>query len=115
MGAALSQWIGQTVNGLVLGNIYALLAAGLALVFGVAGLVNFAHGSVYMVGSYAGWVAIALLGWPVWAALPAAAAVGALVGLVLERFAVRPFLKSARNPAGFQDRLRRCSRPSGRA
>ncbi len=95
MGAALSLWIGQTVNGLVLGNVYALLAAGIALIFGVAGLVNFAHGSVYMVGSYAGWVAIALLGWPVWAALPAAAAVGALVGLALERFAVRPFLKSA--------------------
>ena len=105
MGAALSQWIGQTVNGLVLGNIYALLAAGLALVFGVAGLVNFAHGSVYMVGSYAGWVAIALLGWPVWAALPAAAAVGALVGLVLERFAVRPFLKSALKSGGISGQI----------
>jgi branched-chain amino acid transport system permease protein len=94
MGVALSIWLGQTVNGLVLGNIYALLAAGLALVFGVAGLVNFAHGSVYMAGSYAGWVAVALLGWPLWAALPAAAAVGALLGLILERFAVRPFRKS---------------------
>jgi branched-chain amino acid transport system permease protein len=94
MGATLSLWLGQTVNGLVLGNIYALLAAGLALIFGVAGLVNFAHGSVYMVGSYAGWVAIALLGWPVWAALPAAAAVGALLGLAIERIAVRPFQKS---------------------
>jgi branched-chain amino acid transport system permease protein len=94
MVATLSLWLGQTVNGLVLGNIYALLAAGLALIFGVAGLVNFAHGSVYMVGSYVGWVAIALLGWPVWAALPAAAAAGALLGLVIERFAVRPFQKS---------------------
>jgi branched-chain amino acid transport system permease protein len=94
MGATLSLWLGQTVNGLVLGNIYALLAAGLALIFGVAGLVNFAHGSVYMVGSYAGWVATALLGWPVWAALPAAAAIGALLGLVIERFAVRPFRNS---------------------
>lgn len=95
MGATLSLWLGQTVNGLVLGNIYALLAAGLALIFGVAGLVNFAHGSVYMAGSYAGWVAIALLGWPAWAALPAAAAAGALLGLLIERFAVRPFQGSS--------------------
>lgn len=95
MGATLSLWIGQTINGLVLGNIYALLAAGLALILGVAGLVNFAHGSVYMAGSYAAWVAVALLGWPVWAAIPAAAAAGALLGLLLERFAVRPFQKTA--------------------
>ncbi len=94
MGATLSLWLGQTVNGLVLGNVYALLAAGLALIFGVAGLVNFAHGSVYMAGSYAGWVAIVLLRWPLWAALPAAAAVGALLGLILERLAVRPFRSS---------------------
>lgn len=95
MGATLSLLAGQTINGLVLGNIYALLAAGLALIFGVAGLVNFAQGSVYMVGSYAAWVAVALLGWPLWAALAGAAAVGTLLGLVLERFAVRPFQKSA--------------------
>ena len=95
MAATLSLWLGQTINGLVLGNIYALLAAGLALIFGVAGLVNFAHGSVYVVGSYAGWIAVALLGWPLWAALVGATAVGALLGLVLERFAVRPFQKSA--------------------
>jgi branched-chain amino acid transport system permease protein len=91
MGATLSLLLGQTVNGFVLGNVYALLAAGLSLIFGVAGLVNFAHGSVYMVGSYTGWAAIALLGLPVWAALPAAAAVGALLGLLIERLAVRPF------------------------
>ncbi len=96
MGATVSLWLDQTVNGLVLGNIYALLAAGLALIFGVAGLVNFAHGSVYMAGSYAGWVFIAKLGWPIWAALPAAGGVGALLGVLLERLAVRPFRKSAR-------------------
>ena len=39
----------QLVNGLVIGNIYALIAIGLALIFGVANLINFAHGSVYMV------------------------------------------------------------------
>lgn len=86
----------QLVNGLVLGNLYALLAAGLALVFGVAHLINFAHGSVYMAGSYLGWLLLTQLGWPLWAALPAAMVGSAALGLVLERFAVRPFRKSAR-------------------
>ena len=94
--SVLAGWGDQVVNGLVLGNIYALLAAGLALVFGVAHLINFAHGSVYMVGSYLGWLLLTQLGWPLWAALPAAMAGSALVGLLLERFAVRPFRKSAR-------------------
>jgi len=92
----LAGWGDQVVNGLVLGNLYALLAAGLALIFGVAHLINFAHGSVYMAGSYLGWFFLTQLAWPLWAALPAAMAGSALIGLVLERFAVRPFRKSAR-------------------
>ena len=94
--SVLAGWGDQVVNGLVLGNLYALLAAGLALIFGVAHLINFAHGSVYMIGSYLGWLFLTQLGWPLWVALPAAMAGSALVGLVLERFAVRPFRKSAR-------------------
>ena len=54
----------QTINGLVIGNIYALLAVGLALIFGAARLINFAHGSVYMVGAYVGWVCVTRLGLP---------------------------------------------------
>ena len=54
----MSSWLDYTINGLIIGNIYALLAVGLALIFGVAGLINFAHGSVYMVGAYVGWVAV---------------------------------------------------------
>ena len=95
MNAGFQLWVGQAINGLVLGNIYALLAAGLALIFGVANLINFAHGSVYMAGSFAGWFLITRLGWPLWAALPAAALAGAVLGLVIERVAVRPFRTSA--------------------
>ena len=51
----LASWIDYTVNGLIIGNIYALLAVGLALIFGVSRLINFAHGSVYVVGAYVGW------------------------------------------------------------
>lgn len=96
MDTALAAWVDQVVNGLVLGNLYALLAAGLALVFGVAHLINFAHGSVYMAGSYLGWLLLTQLGWPLWAALPAAMAGSAALGLVVERLAVRPFRRSAR-------------------
>ena len=80
----------------MLGNLYALLAAGLSLVFGVARLINFAHGSVYMAGSYLGWLLLARLHAPLWAALLAAMAGAALIGLAVERFAVRPFRRSAR-------------------
>jgi branched-chain amino acid transport system permease protein len=84
------------VNGLSVGNIYALIAAGVALVFGVAQLINFAHGSVYMMGAYAGWFLTAKVGLPLYIALPAAIVFSSLLGIVIERVAVRPFEKSAR-------------------
>ncbi len=56
MESFLRTFFDQTINGLVIGNIYALTAVGLALIFGVGNLINFAHGSVYMVGAYVGWV-----------------------------------------------------------
>ena len=82
--------IDYTINGLVIGNIYALLAVGLALIFGVSNLINFAHGSVYTLGAYAGWVVITRLGWPFYAAFPAVLIVCALLGMLIERVAVRP-------------------------
>jgi len=60
----LASWIDYTVNGIIIGNIYALLAVGLALIFGVSRLINFAHGSVYVVGAYAGFLAVTKLGTP---------------------------------------------------
>ena len=51
-------FLDYTVNGLIIGNIYALLAVGLALIFGVSNLINFAHGSVYTVGAYIGWACV---------------------------------------------------------
>jgi len=53
-----------SVNGLVIGLIYALMAAGLTLVFSVLKVVNFGHGSFYMLGGYASYYAIGLLGVP---------------------------------------------------
>jgi len=86
----LASWIDYTINGIIIGNIYALLAVGLALIFGVSRLINFAHGSVYVVGAYTGFVAVTYLGTPLPVTIVIAITVGALLGLVIERFGLRP-------------------------
>ncbi|PWC53339.1 ABC transporter permease [Azospirillum sp. TSO22-1] len=97
MGGLLSgAWIDHTVNGLIVGNIYALLAVGLALIFGVSHLINFAHGSVYMVGAYIGWACFRLLDAPLPVTLLAVAGGCALLGVAIERIGLRPLAGSAR-------------------
>ena len=86
----------QFINGLVIGNVYALIAIGLALIFGVANLINFAHGSVYMVGAYVGWVAVMWLGWPLAPTFVAVAVVCAVLGILIERFGLRHLQSQAR-------------------
>ena len=80
------------INGLALGNIYALIAIGFALIFGVANLINFAHGSVFTWGAYIGWTLIVLLGGPWYLALPVAALGCGLLGVAIERLALRPLV-----------------------
>ena len=87
-------WLDYTINGLVVGNIYALLAVGLALIFGVSHLINFAHGSVYMVGAYIGWAAITFLGTPLPVTLLLVVLGCGLLGMAIERIGLRP-LKNA--------------------
>jgi len=78
------------VNGLVFGLFYALMAVGLAMIFGVLKVVNFAHGEFYMIGAYT-YVLVALkLGISPWLALPFAAAAGAALGWIVERTLMRP-------------------------
>ena len=86
----------QTVNGLAIGNIYALTAVGLALIFGVGNLINFAHGSVYMIGAYVGWVVLTKLNLPLPLAFVAVAFVCGTLGMLIERFGLRGLQKSAR-------------------
>ena len=87
----------QLINGLSLGAIYALIALGYTMVYGVLRLINFAHGDVYMLGAFAGYFianALALDANPsiLWAILVtiSAMAVCAVVGILIERFAYRP-------------------------
>lgn len=81
----------QLLNGLSVGLVYALVAIGFTLIFGVLNVVNFAHGEIYMLGAYAGLVAIATLAPPFAVVLLLAAAAGAFLGCGLERIAFKPF------------------------
>jgi branched-chain amino acid transport system permease protein len=82
--------IDLTINGLIIGVFYALMAIGLALIFGILKVVNFAHGEFYMVGAYAYTLAALMLGISPWLALPSAFLIGALLGLLVERLLMRP-------------------------
>lgn len=93
----------QIVNGLTVGAVYALIALGYTMVYGIIELINFAHGEIYMIGAYIGTICAALLlawGLPATAALPlallCAAALTGLYGLSAERFAYRPLRKAGR-------------------
>jgi branched-chain amino acid transport system permease protein len=97
MGSILSlPWFDFTVAGVVIGSIYALMAVGLALIFGVANLINFAHGAVFTVGAYLGWVCAVALGLPLWATVPLVALGGGIVGAAIERIAIRPLNRQSR-------------------
>ncbi len=79
----------QLINAVSIGSLYALMAIGLAMVFGILRLINFAHGDLIMVGSY---TALLILGLnlPFWFAAVAAIAASVLFGLIMERVAYRP-------------------------
>jgi branched-chain amino acid transport system permease protein len=80
---------GQLLIGLINGSFYALLSLGLAIIFGLLNVVNFAHGALYMMGAFAAWMGATYLGigyW--WALLLAPAAVG-VVGVAIERLLLR--------------------------
>ena len=83
----------QLVNGIVLGHAYALVAIGWTVLLGVARLVNFGHGQMYMVGAFVTWFAISGLHLPYLLAIPMAIAVGMLIGFVLQRVMLQATLE----------------------
>lgn len=81
----------QVVNGLSIGLVYALMAIGFTLIFGVLNVVNFAHGEIYTLGAFGGLLLINALAPPWWVVLALVLAIGAFFGFALERIAFRPF------------------------
>nr|WP_249781801.1 MULTISPECIES: ABC transporter permease [unclassified Bradyrhizobium] len=81
---------------MIVGNVYALVAVGLALIFGVSRLINFAQGSIYLVGAYIGWIAVVQLHTPLPLTIIVVAVAAAIVGLIIERFGLRPLQNSVR-------------------
>lgn len=86
----------QIVNGLSLGSIYALIALGYTMVYGIVKLINFAHGDVMMVGAYAGWYATTVLHLSFLPALLFAMISCAILGVVIERIAYKPLRNATR-------------------
>jgi branched-subunit amino acid ABC-type transport system permease component len=81
----------QTVNGVVTGMILALIASGLTLIFGIMDVVNFAHGELFMLGAYLGFVFFVTTG-SFWLALIGAALVVAILGAAMQIVALRPLI-----------------------
>ena len=82
--------LAQLLNGVQYGLLLFLIASGLTLIFGVMGIINLAHGSLFMIGAYAAFLVARQWG-SVWLALPVAVAAGIALGLVLERGLFRHF------------------------
>ena len=89
----------QLINGLSLGSIYALIALGYTMVYGIVKLINFAHGDVMMMGAYAGYFVLMILGATVpglIGAFIAAMVLCAFLAIIIERFAYRPLRTAPR-------------------
>lgn len=89
------RFLASLINGISLGSVYAIIALGYTMVYGIAKMLNFAHGDVIMVGAYAAFVMISQMGMPVALALPISMVVCTVLGLAVERFAYRPLRKAA--------------------
>ena len=88
----MEQIVATSTNVLVLSSMYILVALGFAFLFNMLGILNLAHGAIYMIGGYIGFALIAALGFNQWIALLLATLIVAAFGVFLERFCFRPFV-----------------------
>jgi len=94
--AILLEFLQQIINGLSLGAIYALIALGYTMVYGIINLINFAHGDIMMIGAYVGFFSVSILGSNIWVAMLFAMITCAVLGVVIEKIAYRPLRNSTR-------------------
>ena len=84
-GIPLPALLGQLLLGLVNGSFYAMLSLGLAVIFGMLNIINFAHGALYMMGAFLAWMGLEYLGINYWAMLLLAPLVVGVLGILIER------------------------------
>ncbi|SFG58964.1 branched-chain amino acid ABC transporter permease [Neptunomonas qingdaonensis] len=90
LGINLFGLFGQLLVGLINGSFYALLSLGLAIIFGLLKIINFAQGAIYMLGAFGAYLGLQYLGIGYWAALIVVPLVVGLLGILMERFLIRP-------------------------
>lgn len=92
-GIPLQALLGQLLLGLVNGSFYAMLSLGLAVIFGLLNVINFAHGALYMVGAFLAWMGLQYFGLNYWVMLIVAPILVGLFGIVIERLLLRHLYK----------------------
>ncbi|HEV3020546.1 MAG TPA: branched-chain amino acid ABC transporter permease, partial [Burkholderiaceae bacterium] len=88
-GHSLHELLPQLLLGLINGSFYAVLSLGLALIFGMLNVINFAHGAQFMIGAFVAWIGLTEFGVNYWAALVLAPLVVGLLGVLIERLMLR--------------------------
>src|SRR5688572_10334055 len=104
MATALAYFLQQLINGMTLGSIYGLIAIGYTMVYGIIGMINFAHGEIYMIGAFIAVISFAVLGIVGVTWVPLALVIVLIVSMVItglfgwtvERIAYRPLRGSSR-------------------
>lgn len=92
----MAQFLEQLINGLVLGGIYALIAVGYTMVYGIIQLINFAHGEIFMFGAYFAFVLVTEVHLPFWVAMPVSMLLCAGIGMLMDIVAYRPLRRAPR-------------------
>ena len=92
-GIPIQAFLGQLLVGLINGSFYAMLSLGLAIIFGLLRVINFAHGAQYMLGAFTAWLLLTYLGIGYWWALIIAPVVVGISGIVLERLLLKNLYK----------------------
>ncbi len=84
------EFLSYLISGISLGSVYAIIALGYTMVYGIAKMLNFAHGDVIMIGGYISFIAVAELGLPGWASVLIAMVVCTILGILIEGLAYKP-------------------------
>ena len=83
------------ISGLALGSVYAIIALGYTMVYGIAKMLNFAHGDIIMAGGYVAFFAFTRFGLPAWACVVLSIVACTLLGVIIERLAYKPLRQAS--------------------